>query len=267
MSEAPKTISVEYYSTTASPLAMWCRGHHISSGTAFFWGVGKDVYLVTNGHNVTGIHPETGKHLDKINAAQPDAIEFDCFRGEGINDRVRVKVDLYDKEGMPLWFEHPRYGPKVDVVCLKLSLDDRYAVSAINHAPSAMFKTAIADDVFILGFPRNIGPERFPVWKRASIATELEISIDGLPKFLVDTASSQGMSGSPVIRRESSTIKHPDGSISFARQPVFAFIGIYSGRVNMDEGITAQLGIVWHASVIGDIINGAMSREEIKPGL
>ena len=54
--------------------------------------------------------------------------------------------------------------------------------------------------MFVLGYPKGIsGGRGFPIWKRASIATEPDIQHDGLPKLLVDTATREGMSGAPVV--------------------------------------------------------------------
>jgi hypothetical protein len=78
--------------------------------------------------------------------------------------------------------------------------------------------------------------------------------MDQLPKILIDTATRSGMSGSPVLvihrglHRERSA---PDRwSVGTAK----AFAGVYSSRVGDSTGL--QLGTVWKASVIDEIIDG-----------
>ncbi len=98
-----------------------------------------------------------------------------------------------------------------------------------------------------------------PIWKRANIASEPDINIDQLPKLLIDTATRKGLSGSPVIMKRSGIhgFEHgqpkPDSLIGTIRN----FVGIYSGTIGEDE-LKAQLGIVWKAHVIDEIIDSNM---------
>lgn len=102
-----------------------------------------------------------------------------------------------------------------------------------------------------MGFPLGIEVENLPIWKRGTVASELDFNVDQLPKFLVDTASSKGMSGSPVIFK-SSTWKQGPEVFSSTREKVF-LVGVYSGRIVKDGDLSAQLGEVWKASLLGDI--------------
>lgn len=112
----------------------------------------------------------------------------------------------------------------------------------------------VGSDVFILGYPFGItGGEKLPIWKRASIASEPAIDLDGLPKIFVDTASRPGMSGSPVILKQRRQATIIQGNL-ISRYSM-RFIGIYSGRIGSNDQLQAQLGIVWKAHVIDEIIN------------
>ena len=105
----------------------------------------------------------------------------------------------------------------------------------------------IGDDVFVLGYPKGIdGGGEFPVWKKASIATEPEIARAGPRHMLVDTATRQGMSGAPVIKVLGAAIRTPGAR---SRR----FLGGYSGRLGPSE-VEAQLGKVWDAPLIDAII-------------
>jgi hypothetical protein len=110
-------------------------------------------------------------------------------------------------------------------------------------------------DCFILGHPEGItGPVFTPVWKRGSIATEPH---PNQPTFLVDSATRQGMSGSPVIARHSGLLGlSDDGKLS--GDSVIGtcenFVGIYSGRLGNDE-LGFQLGRVWKSAVLETLLN------------
>ena len=96
----------------------------------------------------------------------------------------------------------------------------------------------------------------FPIWKKASIASEPNIDIQQMPYFFIDTATRSGMSGSPVViyRKRSFTIEE-ESTGKFSGH-ITKLIGVYSGRIGADSDMIsdAQLGRVWKASVIDEII-------------
>ena len=92
----------------------------------------------------------------------------------------------------------------------------------------------------------------FPIWKRGSFASEPKLQADELPIFLIDTATNEGMSGSPVfIRTRGALLENGDtvGDGIHTR-----FIGVYSGRYGDDE-FKAQLGRAWHRMIIDQVID------------
>ncbi len=115
----------------------------------------------------------------------------------------------------------------------------------------------IGMDVYILGYPFGNQPPGFPVWKRGSIASEPDLTKIGAGYMLVDTASRPGMSGAPVIRRSWGTHLLEGDAISTDSTPQSKFIGVYSGRLRTDDPSDAQIGMVWPASDIDDIIDAA----------
>jgi hypothetical protein len=72
--------------------------------------------------------------------------------------------------------------------------------------------------------------------------------------FYIDTATREGMSGSPVIkyRRRSLSLITEESLYRFHAE----FIGVYSGRIVPKDLLDAQLGMVWRAKCIDEIIKG-----------
>jgi hypothetical protein len=235
---------IDEYSLAAKPLEMRFRGTPLAQGTGFIWRVNGRAFLVTCWHNVTGKNPTTGKHLS-CHAGEPDEVMIQLdLAGSSPGTRRAVKLPLLNADGVPLWLEHPLM-PAVDVVALPLPEMPGTVLNPINEMPSNPASPPIGYDAFILGYPFGIGVSTLPIWKRASVASEPSIPINGQPCFYVDTASRPGMSGSPVILRH-----------RYAIGPSTTFVGVYSGRVGADDELQAQLGIVWRAEVIDQIVNG-----------
>ena len=109
-------------------------------------------------------------------------------------------------------------------------------------------------DTFILGYPFGIAVSALPIWKRASIASEPNLGIGGESFFYVDTASRPGMSGSPVILRTWGGFQTDTGGGVITAGAATKFIGVYSGRIGAQDELQAQLGIVWRADLIDQII-------------
>ena len=177
----------------------------------------------------------------------------------------RLNTQLYfDKEEMkkPTWLVHPDFGERVDVVAIEIDMPLGDKILYLNEFDFDEYKPLIADDVYILGFPYgNRGGGNFPIWKKGSIATEPDIPLDGLPKMYVDTASREGMSGAPVIYRRWCFYGLKEGKLvgESGIGEIQNFVGVYSGRIknSLDkDNLEAQLGVVWNASVIREIITG-----------
>lgn len=241
----------------------------MSTGTGFIYELDSKLYLITNGHNVTRVNPDTNERI--INSAafpvkimtkariipkdNPNSFAADFF-----------KIDLYDDENYmsPKWFFHPTHGYKVDVIAIPFAeikeIPEHVKLFPINkYEFDNDFELEVADDVFILGYPFDItGGKELPIWKRGTISTEPFIDIENLPKFLVDTATRSGMSGSPVIMQRNGF--HGFNGNQMTGKEIFGlirlFAGVYSGRIGAEDNFQTQLGIVWKAKVIDEIIKG-----------
>ena len=113
-------------------------------------------------------------------------------------------------------------------------------------------------EVFVLGFPVGWEPLKaeqaaYAVWSRGSVASEPELDWDNLPRFLIDSRTRQGQSGSPVFAFRNYAWKDKDGNTHFPMSPTVEgeLIGIYSGRISADS----DLGYVWRLDAIRAIID------------
>lgn len=255
---------VDIGSLVTTPLRLSYRGTEAGLGTGFFYERNGRTFLVTNWHVVTGRHFATLKPLSE-KGTLPDRLTFLVACRGDVGEWIEASQHLYsdaDREEQPqepVWLEHAHHRHKVDVVAIPIDVPEGGVVQTIgcvNTARSMLL--SVSREVFVLGYPLGIhGGRGFPIWKRASIATEPALQLDGLPKMLIDTATRQGMSGAPVIALADFEF-NVEGQRPAYRAPgrVYRFVGVYSGRLGSDE-MAAQLGIVWKAEVIDHIIDGA----------
>jgi hypothetical protein len=66
------------------------------------------------------------------------------------------------------------------------------------------------------------------------------------------------MSGSPVVRRQYGQYQTEDGEFVVIIGAATKFLGVYSGRIGADDELKAQLGMVWKASVIEEIVSSGV---------
>lgn len=232
----------------------------LASASGFLYRVKTTYFLITNWHNFTGVNPNTKKRLGWFSASPTSVVvPFLEQKSPFIKWQRRI-IPLYDKKEKPQWYIHPQFKENVDVAVLKIGINDqKLPLNAINENDFEDISAKVADNVYILGFPHNLSSGgKFPLWKRGSIASEPDIDLDNLPKFLVDSASRPGMSGAPVIYRRQGIHRLVDGTItpSSLIGEIQNFCGVYSGRINTNTELDTQLGIVWKAEVIPKIIDG-----------
>ncbi len=250
-----------------------------SQATGFLWEKGEQAYLVTNLHNVSGwdfLHEKAMSDLGFV----PNEVHIHLAFAERIDEktfriaRSIVRATLLKETIGPLWLVHPQFGTRVDLSAVSLGQisigklwpdvrEEQFKLLTrpMNTASDLVeFDVNAGDDAYVVGYPLGLnGGKDFPIWKRASIASEPDLLIDDLPKILVDTATRKGMSGSPVIAVQRGLIskKMADGSIEKAIGQAPTFLGVYSGRIG-DDPFGVQLGIVWKAHLIDELIDGAV---------
>lgn len=237
----------------------------LSVGTGFFYLHNSKSYLVTNWHNVTGRNSIDMTPLSPQLALPnltilPIPYNAKCSDGRDAVQWKYHEFKLYENE-TPVWYEHPVHGHNVDAVAIPLDGLEDTKIIAANDKDALELEDVILRpslDAYVLGYPLGItGGANFPVWKRASVASEPDIDLENLPKFIIDTATREGMSGSPVFVQTNGFFI-PEGKsglengiLGEARR----FAGVYSGRLGADT-FQAQLGIVWKEKAIIEIIEG-----------
>ncbi len=231
----------------------------LGSATAFLW-LRRDLKLslVTNWHVAAGRNHETGKCIDPM-ATVPDHLHVHVPLCERAKPPLIVRVPTIDDEGEAMWIEHPDHHRSVDVVALDIDLPPPGQVDTMpmNAIRTVAIKQRVGMPIFILGYPFGRTGIGMPVWKQASFASEPFLAPDRDHRFLiVDTASRPGMSGSPVIQRVHGTVEfegNRHGRIE-GGDGACSFVGVYSGRFHTDDPNDAQLGRVWPARLIEEII-------------
>jgi Trypsin-like peptidase domain len=173
----------------------------------------------------------------------------------GSFDKQSWAIRIRDEDDQPLWLVHP--SRRVDIAVLPIPSRPKeltIALYPLNVVANAALRIEIGMEVFILGYPFEIKLPAYPVWKRGSIASEPQLVRMMADYMLVDTASRPGMSGAPVIRRSWTNHMVQPGVVALVDTPLNKFIGVYSGRTPTDHPYEAQIGLVWDASFIDEII-------------
>jgi hypothetical protein len=238
----------------------------LATGTAFLIAYDQESHcaLVTNRHNVTGRHQDTGACNSKTGGV-PDNIIIHFHKNcDSGGEWLPVRLPLYREDGSPYWFEHSKLGAKADVVALNLHWGDD--VSKVPYYLDTELDRGIevgpAEPVSVIGFPFGMSSvERFPVWATGFLAQELTLVTPENPTFLIDCRTRHGQSGSPVIAYRRGNYRKRIGDVEtsvLSPHPVWEFLGIYSGRVNVES----DLGRVWHVSAIEDVL--AVAAEDHK---
>ncbi|EGR1703763.1 serine protease [Vibrio cholerae] len=255
-------LNIELPSLKSLFIEMYFGEQLLSSGTATLISNTRESHcaLVTNRHNVTGRHQQTGECLSPT-LGVPDNIVIHFHRpGEDIGDWIKVKLPLYREDGSPFWIEHPSLGEKADIVALNLNWGSDvlkipyYLKLDLDRVGMVV---SPAEPVSVIGFPFGMSTSgKLPVWATGFLAQELSLISEDDPVFLIDCRTRQGQSGSPVIAFRTSgyrTIKDNRISATLSGRVAWEFLGIYSGRVNAQS----DLGRVWHVSALEELLNAA----------
>jgi hypothetical protein len=249
---------IDLFTTAVLPLELFFNDLPLGHATGFLWRASatRQLYIVTNWHVVSAKDFFTLHNLHKT-AARPNRI-LTRLQVPGQFEKQPWEIQIRDPDDVPLWLIHP--GSRCDLALIPFNApQDKPLIVGLfplnEYANDELF-TAIGMDVFIPGYPFEIKPPAFPVWKRGSIASEPEITRMTTGYMLVDTASRPGMSGSPVLQR---SWGHHLVSINRTQQDGrmrTKLLGVHSGRVPTDHPHEAQIGLAWDKSHIDEIIAG-----------
>ena len=252
----------------------------ISTGTAFFYGLNEELFLITNWHNISGKHFLSKEKLGKRCPTYIEA-KFITYINSLQFTASSHKIEIYEKS-QPRWFEHPKLGSTCDIIALPIEKPANVPKD-LHHPSNLISKIRIpvkpGNTCFVIGFPKSLSVGiGLPLWKSGFIASEphYDVTINGkistlgglvdgleLPAIFIDTLTREGMSGSPVFASyfgnwdmtnpyTDINPSHPD---FFKRDDIalgenrMEFIGCYSGRIGKaEEG--AALGLCWKEETI-----------------
>ncbi len=248
--------NIDSFTLTTVPLEQYFNQTPLGHGTGFMWKSQEQYYLVTNWHVLSMCDFYTRNNL-RSDAGRPNFLRTLFNIQSGLFEKQCWDIKIRDENDNPLWLIHP--SRRVDVAVLPIPFRPRELIISlypINILANAKLRIEIGMEVFILGYPFKIEPPAYPVWKRGSIASEPELARLTTDYMLVDTASRPGMSGAPVIRRSWSNHMVEPGVVALVDTPINRFIGVYSGRIPTGHPHEAQIGLVWDASLIDEIIAG-----------
>lgn len=229
----------------------------------------EETWLVTNRHVV----------LPKINNNEifPDLLSFHLRKANG-SGIIWEPLELNRQDLLARARFHP--DPEVDVCVVRVLdlLTDRiksgdryvqwYGVSKENLPGQNKISPHVASDAVVIGYPRGFFDQvnLYPIVKSGIIASRWGANFDGKPYFLIDAKLFPGSSGSIVISKPTDVVIE-NGHIFHSKDKQFAFLGIYSGEPYLqhqpieleDQTIIKKsgynLGIVWYANLVEEIIN------------
>jgi Trypsin-like peptidase domain len=263
----------------------------LGTATAFVMRFGEHIVLVTNWHVLSGFNAATGACLSEKGAI-PNRIECHVAvsRKVEIDNTVveqllfkPIKIGLFS-EDRPIWIDDRDGQSQNDYAIIDLlqflpelnqrDVSLRYITGGrvtlrdgvapphsgpVRRDDVRSFYPAIGAEVFVLGYPRGVSITGiFPIWKRASIASEPQssVTLGGTPHknlFYIDSLTKSGMSGAPVVclAKPGDVFYTDEGRPVLIKEPAPFLIGIYAGR----DGVTQEeyelsLGRVWKIGAV-----------------
>lgn len=281
-------------SLAVTKLEMFFHDIPLGPATGFIYKYGQSIALVSNWHVFSGVNPLTG-NLRNSDGLFPDRVRFTLklFHPKTGAASFRGEETLLFENGQSFWWQHKGYADPsgvakivdIGVLVLNERLPDFETVKEdIVSLPAIVLVTGgpaeqdmkvefgyprVAAEVFILGYPKGLSMQGvMPVWKRGSIASEPLFNVmDQAPAFLVDAATRDGMSGSPVLYfGDEITDALGRAAAVGNRQAEPWLVGIYAGR----EGVTKEemdmtLGRVWHRHLLDEIFYDQIPGNISKP--
>ena len=243
-------IHIDEFSVIPLYLETYLNASRVGIATGFVVKRNDLYYLVTNWHILTCRNPYNNQPLSTTGIADPDVLKV-WFHTRNLGNWKPQDIDIVDKQGNRLWFEH-KLGKEIDVVAVPFQVPSDVKTYDMDLA-LADFDLMLypSEAVSIIGFPEGLtSGGRFPIWKTGHIASDIDIDWDGKPAFLIDATTKSGMSGAPVIAKRVSIYQTSKGNVvgNAAR-----FLGIYSGREVGTSGI--EVGVVWKPRVITEILS------------
>lgn len=244
----------------------------LTHATGFFWAKNGNPYLVTNWHVVSGRDFFTRKLLEDCYIPRQIrfyGLQFLMAGGSLGVERpavtIGVNVEHVEEppviQGVPVDIWTMPLPPGIvfgrkDAAAVPGMSGDRLSCLLNENVGDQKIVTLAGDDCFVLGYPLgNYEGLRPPIWKRGGVATDTVIGVGGHPAFLVDAATTGGMSGAPVVRRVNHTVARDDKTGALVELASFDFLGVYAGRLQSKSMVRTNLAYAWYASLVDQVIS------------
>lgn len=250
----------------------------IGTGTGFFHKFDGKWCLVTNWHVVTGRDPANPNTTINGYLCSPSKFRFFVNYPEQPKKFVpTADFPLYEN-GTPIWLEfddNPDINNRrIDLVAIPFAFVEEHMpliTPIVDFSHDGIEPLRMGRELTIIGYPFGLKESNpYPIWKRGYVASEPSISLDGMPKFYLDSPGRPGMSGSPVfmispgfdapaelagmLEEGGDSAKKAfmklDFSMTRNTANVLEFVGVYSGSIGDASLERLQLGIVWHGGLV-----------------
>lgn len=253
-------------------IQLYSKSTELGVATGFFVETNNKKYLVSNWHVFSGRDNISDQTIHSTKTHLPDEIKVtfaQVIAGPSIPNGVSVNphtvcCGLRDVGLKAKWIQHPTMGRKADMAALDCqfiqNLGEPFSLNKLELNPNLI--AAVGGDVFIVGFPRGLANRGFlPVWKRGSIASEPSLYFNDEALFLIDSATREGLSGSPVYLVSDGALPDANGNINMGNGLMYKFLGIYSGRVRDNDPLAAQIGRVYYGDLLDELLIGGVQGE------
>jgi len=227
----------------------------LATGTGFVMRSQRGPVLITARHNFTGRRHDTGTCLSPTGGI-PNAVVITHNAPNEPGLWMERRESLLKDDGSPLWFEHPQYGGVVDFVALPLTKTDVQLYFYDTAEAETDLRVSPASTISVIGFPFGLRMGgSLATWVSGFVASEPDIDLEAMPKFLIDCRTREGLSGAAVIafRGKGEVLTRvTDGSIATVTGGViWRLLGVYTGRIRKES----DLGFVWKASAIRQLVD------------
>lgn len=244
---------VDHYSTTSCFVVAYQDTNYRWHGSGFFARFNSKLYFITNNHCVGGEYylqqflRDSGYMPPEKNI--PNFLRIRMYN-ESLNRTFSINLPLKNGYGknsyVKFWDNDSDSSSILDVVAIPIlgldSLMASYPFFLRNEDLDTRLPLYPAGELSVVGFPFDWGFRNlYPIWKRATIASDPNFNAIGNSKFFIDATTRGGMSGSPVFFR--GTSYNPGGTnIIMTSQPITILVGIYSAQIyNSELGLVTRL--------------------------
>ena len=229
----------------------FANGQPLTNATGFFCLHDDFLYLVTSRHVVIN---EAARH-------RPDHLQVSLHSDSGdLAKRADLLIPLY-ADGVPQWYQHRQFGGGADVAAVAINdphalrkhFVDTFCCDDILDMDAVL---SLGQDVLILGFPLGFHDtlNNLPIVRSATIASSFSHPFKGEPYFLTDARLHRGMSGSPVIVKDT-CCSHAVGR----GERGWRLLGIHSSALDVSDRDPSQderlgLNMTWYASLLPQML-------------